>query len=1202
MSNTKEIKKFRYYEGLCSSDNFPKELAKVLAIGVVDKEEGNNEDTVCTTNNWNIVYPVPDNSYLNGDEPDEFNPDHYSPQAYKSKILNQVNKIKDHVILETWTTEKEEGDKQSADLSVDEDAMETRKHMYLEIYKPKYIADPEQYPLDCELKGISEPKLITKELHEKRYLDHLGYEEELNDLFDTSRISGDPVTKSISSTNVTGTVARKLGYDQANDYLTQINNANNGTEYLPSPRNTGETTVVTLGKALLTKIKQEDAFNTIYSFITDRFAGLANYDMFETLTIQFMVAQAGDFTTSQYQIDMSAEVKKIIYSIKSGTMFTLEHIPLDAITPELYKDGMYIPIEKKYYEATKTAGTAKIRFINNYEYESTLDGILVVRYEYAVDASGNLITERETVANNHYLLMRLFDNIDNNTYDRPSENVYDSAGHLILVNSHPSPWVKLSWYQDFEEVMIDTIDADVPINTIADGSVFVPLVTPGLNGDTKLQYWINTNNDRFSLIVMGNASLDYSRDRHLISSCYCGAIDSFENSILDVSGNFALYASSSTEPCKTVLDTERTYIKPYDYILTQADIDNGTVDANNEEFNAFLSNVPYISESTGEQTYSIQIKEDNAYFKEDDPIKYLFIDENGNPKTPLLTANGLSFTDTTHNGKNDTAEIMLNPEAYEFPSTYKIVVSFGYYKEKIILKSGVTRDMFGNVINVAKEDMYGKETSDGITSVMMFHSRSKNYYQKHRLLFATTEEYMSKKMYGKSRYTGEYYADRIKITHSNDGPRGILSDLLVIDNSALFPLDELVINKDYNKSLDEPEETFIYFPITAPYSPLSDGPNARYGLAIKKSEEPPKFDDEEALVNAVIKILDRKHKNAWDPTQSDIYPPQVVDEVKDKDNRTAGVYWKVINNPNERVDKPDMPKVPYELDDNGERQNLEHEPIRIVVTNISNLKGDMNSANAVHVTPIVMSEDTPESGTIAVASHEYTIENNTAHIAIRGLDTIPEPAAGEEQTVFYGYGIAEETDEILSITSEFGKLGENAQLKYVVWDNDQYKDSERFEYGIEGMPFTENIVLDGDILALNDAEPDKYLVIYKYEHEYDSDTHNESYNILQYGLIKMTRELLQYPCSVIGLVNNGKGEIAIHPASGAPKYSDSFMQTCLYNEEIVIHYRAGDGWRFKKATIGDEDIPSASIDTTNSTITISPTNDITINIEFEQVS
>ena len=41
----------------------------------------------------------------------------------------------------------------------------------------------------------------------------------------------------------------------------------------------------------------------------------------------------------------------------------------------------------------------------------------------------------------------------------------------------------------------------------------------------------------------------------------------------------------------------------------------------------------------------------------------------------------------------------------------------------------------------------------------------------------------------------------------------------------------------FEKNPDECEETFVYFPITAPYSPLSDSPNATDGLAIKKQEE-----------------------------------------------------------------------------------------------------------------------------------------------------------------------------------------------------------------------------------------------------------------------------------------------------------------------------------------------------------------------------
>ena len=164
-------------------------------------------------------------------------------------------------------------------------------------------------------------------------------------------------------------------------------------------------------------------------------------------------------------------------------------------------------------------------------------------------------------------------------------------------------------------------------------------------------------------------------------------------------------------------------------------------------------------------------------------------------------------------GKADLLQLTVDPTYVTYDDTYTIFVCFSHYQEKFVINSGVSRDVFGNVIDVDKINDYGINTSDGVTSIMMYHTRSKAYYQRHHMMFATTEEYMSKVMYGKSSYTGEYYADRIKVTHSNDGPRGTLSDLLIIDSSSLYALDELVINKDFKKDPTEYEETFIYFPV-----------------------------------------------------------------------------------------------------------------------------------------------------------------------------------------------------------------------------------------------------------------------------------------------------------------------------------------------------------------------------------------------------
>ena len=101
-----EYKVFKYYEGMCSSSDFPKEIAKVLALGVKSKAvkdiDGKvlEEPFVYRTKNWDIVYPEPD-SNLNIDI------NNLTTDEYKAKIENQVNKISDTVILKTDTTPKD---------------------------------------------------------------------------------------------------------------------------------------------------------------------------------------------------------------------------------------------------------------------------------------------------------------------------------------------------------------------------------------------------------------------------------------------------------------------------------------------------------------------------------------------------------------------------------------------------------------------------------------------------------------------------------------------------------------------------------------------------------------------------------------------------------------------------------------------------------------------------------------------------------------------------------------------------------------------------------------------------------------------------------------------------------------------------------------------------------------------------------------
>jgi len=194
--NNVERKVFKYYEGLCSSGDFTKEIAKVLALGVktegVKDIDGNvlEEPLIVMSKNWDIVYPAPDTS-LNLDP----NP---TVEEYKTKILNQVSKISDTVILKTTTTAKELTDEEKDDLTVDADSNKASLTMYLEIYKPAYIANPEEYPLDCERKGIT-PKLITKELYERSLQSQYATEENIYTIATVDK-KDDPSTGSVELT------------------------------------------------------------------------------------------------------------------------------------------------------------------------------------------------------------------------------------------------------------------------------------------------------------------------------------------------------------------------------------------------------------------------------------------------------------------------------------------------------------------------------------------------------------------------------------------------------------------------------------------------------------------------------------------------------------------------------------------------------------------------------------------------------------------------------------------------------------------------------------------------------------------------------------------------------------------------------------------------------------------------------------------
>ena len=1088
-----KYKSYRYYEGLCSTKDIVKELAKVLSIGVRSTEvkdaEGNTllDSFILQSKNWDIAYPKPDSTLT-------IDWDNMTAEDYRAKILNQINQISDTVILKTTTTPVEVG-KAKDDLVEDDDILKESLTMYLEIYKPTYIANPEEYPLDCEREGVI-PKVITKDMY-KEALSITKRVEEIITLPINSCCKMSPLDETNKNTVIyTASADFKLIISK----IIAIYGENAEREGFYAPTIPGASTAeLIFDKTQILEIKAKD--NELYNTI--RSALSVDDSQFQSFTaLNFQAVYEDD---DRYVLSIEATTTKNVYTV-SGTYVIKEAEARDNIVttviPEYYIDGVYIPLDStKWQYDPSVLNNRGIQFLEPITGDVAKDGNIVLRYDVEKEANDD-ISERTYVLNNHYLLMRLFDDL-NDEGNGPSQTIYNDKGEVVIQKAHVSDFCKLSWYQDFEEIYQDEVDADISTNTISDGTLLVPLQTAGLNGETKIRYWINTNNDRFDLIIMGNPSLDYSRDRHLVSACYCGKIDSFDFSINDTAGNFALFVSSSTDPCKSELIKEKSYNV----------IDYTGSDYRSAEFNIFLKNAHSNKCIDGVTEYYVQLPEGRFYNKSLWP-KYIILDASGIPVTEMRTVYQINYVE------DNQAAISIH-QAYD--ANHTLYIGYPYYEEKVVLNGGVERDIFGNVIGIKKTDTYGLNTSDGTTSVMMYHTQSKAYYQKHHMMFTTTEEYMSKVMYGKSMYTNEYYADRIKITHGNDGPRGMLNDMLVIDSSSLYPFDELVINKDFEKEPEEYEETYVYFPITAPFSPLSDSPNARYGIAIKKNEVEPDYSDEEKVVAIAIDELKLLAKESWWGISSNIYPLATT-------SNGSTVLWEIV---------PDSQWM------ETQSTATDYNPIELKLVSTDELEGDETSPLlAEDISTSMLSVDATYAGSKLLSKVNFDV---TGFVA----DT-------STNAIYYG------------VSDKEIQVNEDAVIKVKMVS----PDSTEYYYGIEGVPYCGELTLTTgtETLELINAKPNYKLVMYEVD-----ESNADKALIKKYGMCTLTQDILKYPCEVKASIVKGSGTLRTAPIT-VINYGEDYLITVTPDtgwdiEEVVINYSDGSTDTLAKAdltTSGDD--------------------------------
>ena len=1082
-----KFKSYRYYEGICSSKDFIKELAKALSIGVRSNEikdsDGNVllEPFILRSKNWDIVYPAPDSTL-------SIDTANMTAEDYKAKINNQVNQVSDTVILKTTTTPVDLSNSVD-DISIDNDRNKESLTMYLEIYKPTYVANPENYPLDCERKGII-PKVITKGMYE----DSLKVTKRVEE---TITLVANDCCNMNEATTVNNGIKEYNSYSECSLIVSKIISAYGGDAgaagfYMPQIAGMG-TADLELNKSEILNIKSKD--NDLYNVIRD----VLNIDdsTYQSLTV--LRFNVNCVNPDEYYLSIESEIVKSVYTITKGSNYTVQKAGIDDviitnIIPEYFIDGIYIPVDTDLWEYDATVlNNRGILFKETITGDVAKNGHIVIRYDVSVPEEEN-VSERGFMLNNHYCLMRLFDEL-NEEGNGPSESTYDDNGAIIVQKAHVSDWTKLSWYRDFEEIYKDDIDSDVLTTNITDGTLLVPLETAGLNAETKIRYWLNTNNDRFDLIVMGNPSLDYSRDRHVISACYCGKIDSFDDSVADIAGNFALFTSSTTEPCNTTMTTEKEYLA----ITYDGTAYNGT-DLN---FTSFLNKAYKTPCVDGFTEYYIQLPE-GRYFNQNEWPKYMILNEAGEPVSYLQTVYRISYL------TNNEAKITIH-SAYD--ATHQLVVGYPYYTEKVVLTSGVKRDLFGNVESVQKTDTYGLNTSDGTTSVMMYHTQSKAYYQKHQFMFTTTEEYMSKVMYGKSQYTGEYYADRIKITHGNDGPRGMLNDFLVIDSSNLYAFDELVINKDFEKDPNAYEETYVYFPISAPFSPLSDSPNARYGLAIKQKEVEPDWADDHIKVDMAIQELALIANEAWWGITSDIYPVSTT-------SNGCSVLWEIV------------PKTAWY---GAETEKTDYTPVDLCLT-LAGYHGDMD----VTLTPETIAPDAVTQSTDDEYAGNKLISKVSFNPTSFTIDT-------EADAMYYGVADVIPTvnkDDTIKVTIE----PENNQGAYA-HDNYVYPIKDFLYSGI-----ISDTEATSEEITLKDAMPGKYLVVYGVKED------TERAIIKNYGVVQLTQDMIKYPCQVSTFIASGSGIL-----------NSESIKVVNYDSSMDVQFTPELGWYVEKVIVEDTD-------------------------------
>ena len=513
---------------------------------------------------------------------------------------------------------------------------------------------------------------------------------------------------------------------------------------------------------------------------------------------------------------------------------------------------------------------------------------------------------------------------------------------------HPSEYAKFSWYLDYKEQLVDELDGGPSSDDVSKGIRLMPQIISGMSETIPIQFWINCDNNRVSMVLMGDPTIDY--DKYLTSFCYIGKIDSFdgEGIVNDTAGNFALTVGSSTVPSKKPSQLAEPMKETVSILSIASDKKNILEISTKDSKGAVIKDVdsqfdPSLYKASGwylDKDSESKINDANAinaavlryvdkyrigykfvaYSKDDETMPSVDFDIVVSKKLVDATSVGAKgttgsniygltvatqgtaakqidvsdaiYTITLKLPKNtkglrvykiDGNDKLSNPTIASMPTDYEYGAKNPMYLDKSIdltVEPGLvdkgtyyqyvltidSTDLFkkidtsdkGNVmpltkttgaekaverdsvlhfvLNVAFANTWGDQTTaTGVNDVSMFKTRSGVYNQRHYTSFITPEEYMKKDAFNPSRWTGKFHLSPTYIVHGYDGYRGWLKDTVIVDNTSIVHLDELIVNKD-SKDENKPQEIYKYFKLNAPFSFLNNSPNFNYGIGILKSK------------------------------------------------------------------------------------------------------------------------------------------------------------------------------------------------------------------------------------------------------------------------------------------------------------------------------------------------------------------------------